>query len=1032
MKRSKLIFMVFLVVVAAIIWRGCVYKPSPGIDAESQSAESVQAEETSTEADSSTTDAEEGERDREGRGWERGRRGRGRRDFGGQAGDSSDPNQPAEDDDLLEAVNLNDVEMKKIIQTLGDWTGKAVIPTSEDVMGQKITIYSSEKMLREKALSLIYAALRARGVVAEIADDRIFLKPIAQAKLGAVPTLGVDDPLARIENKSQVVEKFFKLKNYSPTRLSEIITPLTAEYGHVTAIESTGNVSVIDTVDNLMRIEQIIKQLDVPESEQIVEQIFELKSADPGEVVQVLKLILTGGQDSSRRSRSNRDRGRRSSGSSPSSSDSAKPAVSVVIESEEISATLIPVPKQGWIIARASADDMKAIAEWIKKLDIEEAVKPEQTVVAVTYVDAREVARAVNRTIGEMPGTDLKANIVVEALPESKQIIIFGSEENRKIVEKLIADVDLPTLDIFRERTFKLKHADPDQIKKNIEGLYEGAAGSFSTYSYGRGSSRYRYSNVRPEDAVKVVSYPTLKQVTVIASEANLTKIENQIKEWDIPVDVEEDQYRIISLKNSDPVQMVTLLDKLFTEKSADSSRSFMRFFFGFGDDADEQKKIVGTLYGALTFEAVPDTKKIIVISKIPEAYDVIEKLVRQLDSQEMAEVPRVITLKYADAEDLCDQLNAILNEPGTTATLRRSKRGLSVDTMSATASGDSGSAQTDSGSTSTEIITPWWDRGTRTTDTKMPTSNLIGKIRFIPVHRSKAILVLAPPEYLDAITAMIEELDQPGKQVMIKAVILQVDHTSMTSLGVQLATDPSAFGTLEENAVRVLNELTNVETFGSLTLTTTASVNVLVDLLMKKTNARILNQPTLWTKDNEEAVFVKADNIAFLDTDKTDPTGQSVTRSYQYRDVGVTLRVRPNITPEKAVDTTINLEISEVSSALINTQVAVNKLNTTTHVIVNDGETILLGGILFQKDSKVRRKVPLLGDLPVAGALFSHEETLQTNSELLAFITPYVIDERTSAAAAQQAEEPVDKMEAIMSRLKEIFEPNLPQGATN
>jgi len=197
---------------------------------------------------------------------------------------------------------------------------------------------------------------------------------------------------------------------------------------------------------------------------------------------------------------------------------------------------------------------------------------------------------------------------------------------------------------------------------------------------------------------------------------------------------------------------------------------------------------------------------------------------------------------------------------------------------------------------------------------------------------------------------------------------------------------------------------------------------------LMKRANARILNQPTLWTKDNEEAVFIKAQNIAFLGSEQADSTGQSVTQTYDYRDIGVTLRVRPNITPEKAVDVTINMEISELGTEEYNNQPAVSKLNTTTNLIVKDGETILLGGILFQKDSTVRRKVPLLGDIPIAGALFSHEETLQTNSELLAFITPYVIDDRTSKEVARQIEEPINKMEAILAQLKEIFDPNTPQ----
>jgi type II secretory pathway component GspD/PulD (secretin) len=97
------------------------------------------------------------------------------------------------------------------------------------------------------------------------------------------------------------------------------------------------------------------------------------------------------------------------------------------------------------------------------------------------------------------------------------------------------------------------------------------------------------------------------------------------------------------------------------------------------GTTQDSRQKIVGSLYGMLTFEPVPDTKKLIIISQIPEAYDVVERLIQKLDARDEADVPKVITLKYADPEALCDQLNAILNEPGTTATIQRSVRGLSA-----------------------------------------------------------------------------------------------------------------------------------------------------------------------------------------------------------------------------------------------------------------------------------------------------------------------------------------------------------------
>ena len=96
-----------------------------------------------------------------------------------------------------------------------------------------------------------------------------------------------------------------------------------------------------------------------------------------------------------------------------------------------------------------------------------------------------------------------------------------------------------------------------------------------------------------------------------------------------------------------------------------------MRLLF-YGDEAEQKKKIVGPLYGQLTFENVPETKKIIVISKIPEAYEIVEQLILDLDRQEMAEIPKVVVLKYADPEDLSERLNAMFNEPGTIAPIRR------------------------------------------------------------------------------------------------------------------------------------------------------------------------------------------------------------------------------------------------------------------------------------------------------------------------------------------------------------------------
>ena len=896
---------------------------------------------------------------------------------------TADPNAPADADDPnapddLEKINLNNVEMKQIIQTIAQWTGKPVIPYDDEVMKQKITIYATEELPRAQALSLIYSALRARGYVPEESQGAIYLKPLSKARYGVVPTLGVDEPLARMIDKSQIVEKFFKLNNYAPSKLYQIVAPLTAEYGHVTADDSTGTLAVIDTVENLQRIEQIIRQFDVAQYGQSATRVFRLKNGDPSEIVQVLELII----------------GNRTAGvarpSAPKAPDGkGQPqASSVLVTSDAEPLLLIPQQRRKWIIAKGSPDDLNEVARWIEELDTKDEVTSEQSVVQIKYVDVMEVAQALGKTLAEMPGSQLKANIMIQPLRQARQIVVFGSKENRRIVESLIAEIDLPTSGIFDEKTFDLKHADPDQIKEHIDELY-GEEQANSRYYYYR-----RRNNEKSSDTVKVIAYPTAGKVTVIASPENLEKITDQIAQWDVPLNIDRQPYRIVSLQNSDSKQMAELLSTLFTEQTESS-----RPWWYWNGDSDSKKKIVGSLYGQLSFEAVPETKKIIVISKIPEAYDVIEELIHELDRQETAEVPKVVTLKYADSEDLCDQLNAILNEPGTVATVRRTSRGLSAynNTGSSSDSGDSDSGQSNNASSNTtaDEIKPWWNAGAARSkaDESLPTSNLIGKVRFIPVQRSKALLVLAPPEYMDEMVAMIEQLDQPGKQVMIKAVILSVDHSSVTSLGVQFATNSLAFGNLTENAVRALTELASGLERGSFTLSAGLDIHTLIEFLEKHANARVLNQPTLWTKDNEEAVFFRGQRVAFVVSSNTSTEGTATKENVEYRPVGVTLRVRPNITPEKAVDTTINLNISQVEPEIINGNIATSDLDTTTHVIVQDGETIMLGGILFQNESNIERKVPLLGDLPLLGGLFRHEETTIANNELLMFITPYVVE---------------------------------------
>lgn len=863
-----------------------------------------------------------------------------------------------------------------------------------------------------------------KGFTPEIVDDTIFLKPLSEARLGVHPIVPPDQPLAAFENPAQIVQKLFKLANYPPAQMAEIVRPLIGEYGHVGADETTGTLLVIDTVGNLMRIENIIAQFDVPGAGKIATEIFEIDSGDPTEMVQVLRLLL-GGTADGRRGGQLRSSGTSSRPASQSSGGGGKGATSVVIGVGDIPIVLIPEPKRKWIIARASPETIKQIGEWIAKMDREQPIAPEYETVSIIYANVDEVARRIQQSLEDMPGTELRPNVLVQPLSQTRQIMIFGRADLRQMIKKLIAEVDVMPGQFLTE-VFDLKHADPDQIKTNIEGLYESQSGT--SYSYGYRSSRYR--DIQPSETVKAISYPSMGQITVIASAENMEKIRKQIADWDVPLDVEQVKPRIVELKNSDPVQMARLLTKLFSEDSEGSNSLFRILYYGF-DEMQQKKKIIGPLYGQLTFEEVPGTKKIIVISKIPQAYEVIEQLIMELDRQEMAEIPHVVQIKYADTEDLTERLNAMFNEQGTPAPIRRTTRGIGDYSMDSGNEGQNQNSSRNSNPSNSNrqnnadtYTPPWSSGGARRMTNEQPISNVIGRVRFIPDPRSKSILVLAPPEFQKSIEETIRQLDVPGKQVMIKAVVVEVDHQDMTSLGVQLSSNPGGTFSVGENGMTALGELTYLQERGSATIEVGTSVTGLLDLLVKKVNAKILNQQSLWTEDNEEASFFKGQRIAFQTSSTTSETGISRTQNYDYQDVGMTLAVRPSITPEKNVDMMVTVLLSDLTGDSTNGQPNRRVMNSTTNMIVQNGQTLMLGGILFQTDSKIERKVPLLGDVPLLGELFKHHDVKKANNELIVFITPYVIDEETSETTkAEIIEQPKQKLEMVEGELKQMSE---------
>jgi general secretion pathway protein D len=257
---------------------------------------------------------------------------------------------------------------------------------------------------------------------------------------------------------------------------------------------------------------------------------------------------------------------------------------------------------------------------------------------------------------------------------------------------------------------------------------------------------------------------------------------------------------------------------------------------------------------------------------------------------------------------------------------------------------------------------------------------------------------VLAPVDYRAAVVKLVESLDKPGRQVLISAVIAEISGEDATALGLRWSSQ-TITPTNPDNVISVGTTTTAQKNdflgrlFDTSVLDVTADLNLVLQALNEKTGINILSEPRIFTSDNQEAEFFAGQDIPFITDSQTTDQG-NVVQSFDYRAVGIQLRVRPRITINKDVDLRVNLELSSIQpEQTLFGGFIVDRRETTTQLIIKDGQTVVISGILRSEESDIKRKIPLLGDIPLIGLLFQSTEKTLTNTELVAFITPLVVD---------------------------------------
>ncbi len=702
----------------------------------------------------------------------------------------------------------------------------------------------------------------------------------------------------------------------------------------------------------------------------------------------------------------------------------------ITVDISKPAIVLVPDVGRNRIIIVAPADVHLQIREWVVQLDQPRKVDEIFEVMSVEHADLEEVAGQITKMIENLPQGELKQGVRVLPFVQGRKILIFGSQTGRQIVKDLVLRMDLANSANRVTKVFELKNSDAEQVAKDIDSLY-----SSKYLAYESSYSKSWGNDPSIKGRIKVTADPRHNTVTVITDAVTMERVEKLIMdEWDRPIVADEVEPKIYTLRCADPVQVKDMLEGMFSKKQKNVS-FFDMMFGGASSGGGESTTPVGRLFGQFSFQTLTNSNQLVVTTKNKANYTVIDRIIERLDQPQEAGLPVVVELKHANAEDLAEQLNAMLSEPGTPASILRQQRGLSVSSYSLTATQTPNNNQPNTGAANSQqtaaynpAVMPFWWQNARPKDTEKPTSNLIGKIRIVPINRRNGLMIMAPVAYLQPITKLIEDLDQPGMQVMVHAFIVEITHDDVTTLGLRFASDPALLADtrLSDQSIRfsVSGDTKNeypgfwgLGNDGSSVLKSNINIYFLLQALMEKLKLRVLYEPKIYTSDNQEAEFFDGQEVPYETSSQTSPEATSVFRQYEYKSVGTLLRVRPHITQQGNVDLKINLELSNIAQGTsVGGNFIFDRRETTTHVILQDGQTVLLSGIVRQEDFDDVRKFPLLGDLPGIGVLFRTVDKAKRNRELVAFITPHVI--RSAAQSAERMKPDVESLEKLRQEM--------------
>ncbi len=547
--------------------------------------------------------------------------------------------------------------------------------------------------------------------------------------------------------------------------------------------------------------------------------------------------------------------------------------------------------------------------------------------------------------------------------------------------------------------------------------------------------------------SASIVSYAPTNTLIITDAATNIRRVYKIVSQLDVASP--KSKIAVIPIEYATASEVQAIIEQIYgteetattstssTAASSRSTRSTRRTAETTTDAASETK--VGE--GKFIEKIISDERtNSLVVQANEEALRAILELVEELDvdvdPEKNAKI-HVIYLEHASAETVADVLANLANSSssGTSASSSSSTRrstttsstsGARPSTSSGGSSRSSSSPSSGGGMPGRQALPGFGPAraaggGTATSldGTTSSTNSVVAAFdegtRVTYDESTNSLVIIATNDQYKIIQGVIEKLDIPRKQVFVEAVILELNSDDSTALGMgfhvgntdatgALDVVGSSLGGVSSLAVPTALSALSLGVFGPSTIgvvdpttgteLTVPAFGIALEALQENQAVNILSTPNVLTMDNEQAKIIVGKNIPFPVSTGRDNNNNPIV-SYQREDVAITLQVTPQINESNYVTLELFQEVQEVEEGTADNEggPTTTKRSAETTVVVQDNQTVVIGGLIGSTDTDIEQKIPILGDMPLIGHLFRSTAVSSRKTNLLIFLTPHIIE---------------------------------------